>query len=181
MQQLNAEMKNFTKKAVTVVEPKRTYSEAVMMKALAEVLGSLGWYDFEQFSNMVDLILNGPPRSVPFSYKTKNVQTGEMDFWLVRIFINISPDYEVEEVVYNKKEVLTSKQFSDFLRQYCREQLEDKVQFWTFTGTSSGNQHLDMTKLNRYDISLLQDTIGETNGENLVMIQFKKKLPFVKQ
>ena len=101
-----------------------------------------------------------------------------MDFWLIRAFVNVGPSnefYEVESVKYNKRDVLMSKQFCDFLRDYCRNQLKDEVQFWVFTGTYKNKQHLDMKKLGPNDIRALE-SIGETNPDNLVLVQFKKKI-----
>jgi len=161
---------------------KEKYPETVLMKAMAEVLTSVGggWYDYSQFSNTIRRILTGPSHTVPFAVKTRNQRTGAMDFWLIRAFINVkmSPTYTVEFKDYNKREILMSKQFCEYLRQYCREQLKDEVQFWAFTGTYKGKQQLDMSRLHPSDINALE-SIGETNPDNLVMFQFKKKTPEV--
>jgi len=177
LNKLASEMRAITK--VRIV--RETYPEDVLLKAMAEVLTTVGWYDYEQFSKTIHRILTGPPRSVPFSVKTRNARTGKMDFWLIRAFINVTDDnqeYVIDEKNYNKKDVLMSKQFCEFLRQYCREQLKDEVQFWAFTGTYKGKQQLDMSKLTQSDINALE-SIGETNPDNLVMFQFKKKSPEV--
>jgi hypothetical protein len=174
LNKLSKEMEALSK--VRIVKEK--YPEEVLIKAMAEVLASVGWYDYQQFSNTINRILNGPPRSVPFSVKTRNQRTGKMDFWLIRAFINIAvegnTDYVVNDIKYNKKDVLMSKQFCEFLRDYCRTQLKDEVQFWAFTGTYKGKQHLDMSKLTSSDVEALQ-SIGETNPNNLCLFQFKKK------
>jgi hypothetical protein len=178
LKQLATEMQALTK--VRIVREK--YSEAVLLKAMAEVLTSVGWYDYTQFTNTIRRILTGPRNSVPFSVKTRNQRTGKMDFWLIRAFINVdtpeNKNYSVDGKDYNKRDVLMSKQFCDFLRDYCRTQLKDEVQFWAFTGTYKGKQQLDMSKLAPSDISALE-SIGETNPDHLVMFQFKKKTPEV--
>lgn len=161
--------------------PTEPLPEGVVLKAMAEVLADLGWVDYRAFSSTISKILRGPPKSVPFAMKTRNQRTGKMDFWLIRVFINVgetNKEYVVDDKRYNKRDVLMSRQFCDFLRDYCRTQLKDEAQFWTFTGTYRNKQHLDMGKLNEDDLAALRQ-IGETDPNNLVMIQFKKKTPEV--
>jgi hypothetical protein len=158
------------------------YSEAVLLKAMAEVLAQLGWHDYDSFRETVDRILTGPPKSVPFAVKTRNVRTGKWDFWLIRVFINVSNNnvYTVNDTKYSKKDVLMSRQFCSYLRGFCEKRLNNEAQFWTFTGSFKGKQHLDMAKLNRDDMSALK-AIGEIekvdymDPSNLVMFQFKMK------
>jgi len=174
LKKLSIEMEALSKLRVV----KERYPETVLLKAMAEVLTSVGWYSYEQFAKTVNTILSGNQRSVPFSMRTKDKITKVQDFWLVRAFINISTKdnrvYEIDGVNYNKKDVLMSKEFSKYLNQYCLEQFKGEVQFWTFTGSYTGKQHLDMGKLTRSDIRALE-SIGETNADNLVMFQFKKR------
>jgi len=68
-----------------------------------------------------------------------------------------------------------SHQFCNELRDYCRTILRDEVQFWTFTGSYRNKQHLDIEKLSADDMNSLRDIVKETNPNNLVMIQLKKK------
>src|SRR6185503_12574072 len=49
LKQLASEMQALSK--VRIVREK--YSEAVLLKAMAEVLTSVGWYDYTQFSNTI--------------------------------------------------------------------------------------------------------------------------------
>jgi hypothetical protein len=157
---------------------KNVYPENVIIKAVADVLGKVGWNDYDKFSTTVNKIVNGPPYTVPFSTKTKNKRTGKFDFWIMRTYITIGPDvtYDVDNQKYPKKDVLMSRQFSDSLKDYCRNQLNDEVQFWVFTGASNGKQRLDMSRLHTGEIARLR-SMGETNPNNLVMVQFKKKSP----
>lgn len=158
---------------------KAKYTDTILTMAMAEVLADLGWKSHQDFRNTVQNILQGPrngPDRVPFSLKTRNKLTGRMDFWLVRTFVNVGYGqvYQDEEGnVIPKKDVLMSRQFSDFLRSYCRDQLKDEVQFWVFTGSFKGRQHLDLNKLVHADRQLLPDQ----NPNNLVMVQFKMKTP----
>lgn len=161
--------------------PTEPLPESVILKAMAEVLADLGWTDYKAFSTTINKILRGPPKSVPFAMKTRNQRTGRMDFWLIRVFINVgeaNKEYVVDGKSYNKRDVLMSRQFCECLRDYCRTQLRDEAQFWTFTGTYRNKQHLDMDKLNEDDLAALRQ-IGETNPNNLCMLQFKKHLPDV--
>jgi len=164
---------------VVVEEYDLKFPEAVLLKAIAEVLATVGWYDYEQFNKTVRRILTGPPRSVPFGVRTKDQRTGKFDFWLIRGFVNVAnePHYEVEDVKYDKLSVLMSWQFRDYLNDYCRHQLNDEVQFWTFTGTYKDTQQLDMSRFYPNDLDLLLATVGDTEADNLVMFQFKKKKP----
>jgi len=161
--------------------PVEQLPEEVILKAMAEVLAELGWSDYGSFNKTIKRILTGPPRSVPFAVKTRNQRTGKMDFWLIRVFVNIgdvNKEYEVDGKTYNKRDVLMSHQFCDYLRDFCRTELHDEAQFWTFTGSYRNKQHLDMSKLSQDDMAALRQ-IGETDSNNLVMFQFKKKVPEV--
>jgi hypothetical protein len=174
---LRAEMQVLSKVRIPVEQ----IPEVVILKAMAEVLAELDWTDYGSFNKMIRCILTGPPKSVPFAVKTRNTRTGKMDFWLILVFIPISgpnSDYEFDSKKYNKRDVLMSHQFCDYLRDFCRTQLKDEAQFWTFTGSYRNKQHLDMTKLNKDDMAALRQ-MGETNPSNLVMFQFKKKVPEV--
>lgn len=156
------------------------YPEPVLMEAMVEVFNTVDWYDYNTFASTIRRILTGPPRSVPFAVKTRNKRTGKMDFWLIRAFINVkaSPVYSVDGTDHSKRDVLMSKQFCEYLRDYCRTQLKDEVQFWAFTGTYKGKQQLDMSLLHQSDIEALESpNFGETDPDNLVMFQFKKKIP----
>lgn len=157
--------------------PTEQLPEDVILKAMAEVLAELGWSDYASFNKTIRQVLTGPPRSVPFAIKTRNQRTGKMDFWLIRVFVNIgdaNKEYEVDDKKYNKRDVLMSHQFCDYLREFCRTQLHDEAQFWTFTGSYRNKQHLDMAKLNQDDMAALRQ-IGEIDPNNLVMFQFKHK------
>ena len=173
---LSEEMESLGKVRFKKVE----YTEAILTKALAEVLGDLGWKGLETFRETVSDILRGPrsgPNRIPFSLKTRNIRTSKMDFWLIRSFVKVDESYysDDEGNTIPKKTVLMSRQFNNFLRGYCRNVLNDEVQFWSFTGSYKGKQHLDLTKLVPSDIELLPDQ----NPNNLVMVQFKMKTPEV--
>jgi hypothetical protein len=174
---LRAEMQVLSKVRIPVEQ----LPEGVILKAMAEVLAELDWTDYASFNKMIKRILTGPPKSVPFAVKTRNQRTGKMDFWLIRVFVPIAganSEYEFGGKKYNKRDVLMSHQFCDYLRDFCRTQLKDEAQFWTFTGSYRNKQHLDMAKLNQDDMAALRQ-MGETNPNNLVMFQFKKKVPEV--
>jgi hypothetical protein len=151
-----------------------SYSQEVIDTAIGEVLRSVGFDEYESFRYTIDSILTGT--RIPFSLRTKDKLTGNMDFWLVRTFINVQKNSVIvhEEKEYNKKEVLVSKQFCDTLRKFCKEQLNDEVQFWFFTTGMEGAQNLDMSKFSNSDKTLLSAR-GDNNPDDLILYQFKKK------
>jgi hypothetical protein len=160
--------------------PTQRIPEEVLIEGMAEVLGELGWNDYEKFSNTIKTIINGRPQDLPpFSLKTRDQRTSKMDFWIIRIFINIKSSYvDSTGKSYGKKDVLMSREFCEYLRQYCRDVLRDEVQFWSFTGTYRGKQHLDMSRITQHDLNILKKT-GRTNPDELVMFQMKRKCPEV--
>lgn len=161
------------------------FSETVLNMALHEVLSNAGgWTNYDGFNRHVNSIVHG--HQVPFSMLTIDKVTGVRDFWLVRSVVNVVkyPEYivggengEVEKR-YNKKTVLMSKQFLDYLRKYCKEVLKDQVQFWIFSHDLGGQQHLDMNKFSASDKVLLANR-GDNNPNDILMFQFKKKVPEV--
>jgi hypothetical protein len=177
LSKLRAEMQVLSKVRIPVED----LPEEVVLKAMAEVLSELGWSDYGSFNRTIKRILTGPPKAVPFGVKTRNQRTGLMDFWLIRVFVIVgesNKEYEVDGKCYSKRDVLMSHQFCDYLRDFCRTELHDEAQFWTFTGSYKNKQHLDMSKLSLDDMNALRQ-IGETNPNNLCMFQFKKKVPEV--
>ncbi len=150
------------------------YDEKVITFAVNDILNKLKWNNYEEFKNEVDVILSG--KRIPFAIKTKDKNTGKFDFWLLRIFVNTlrEPVYEVDQIQYNKKSVLLSKQFNDALRKYCKETLKNEVHFWCFSGDSNSERQLDFSKFSSYDKELLIKN-GDNNIENLLMFQFKRK------
>jgi len=177
LSKLRAEMQLLAKVRIPVEE----VPEEVILKAMAEVLSELGWSDYTSFSRMIKRILTSPSKSIPFAMKTRNQRTGMMDFWLIRVFIPVggaNKNYEVDGKFYSKRDVLMSRQFCDYLRDFCRTELRDEAQFWTFTGSYKNKQHLDMAKLSQDDMAALRQ-MGETDPNNLVMVQMKKKSPEV--
>jgi hypothetical protein len=151
--------------------------EDVLLAALVEVIGQLGWKDYANFSQTIRSVLTGRSQ-IPFAQKTRNQRTGKMDFWLIRVFINVgdgNKDYEFSGKKYNKVDVLMSRQFCNYLRSYCSDKLKDEAQFWAFTGSYNGKQHLDMSKLKQDDMNALVTEFGEIDSNNLVLIQFKHK------
>lgn len=178
LSKLRTEMQILSKVRIPVVQ----LPEEVILKAMAEVLSEIGWSDYSSFNKMIRRILTGPPKSVPFAVKTRNQRTGKMDFWLIRVFVPVG-DSNKEYIAddgkkFNKRDTLMSHQFCDNLRDFCRTELHDEVQFWTFTGSYKNKQHLDMSKLHPDDLSALKQ-MGETDPNNLVFFQFKKKVPEV--
>lgn len=181
LDKLNEEMNKLAK----VRLPVKQLPELVLIKAMAEVLSELEWSDYTSFRNSINRILTSrPPNTVPFSIKTVDQRTNKKDFWVIRVFIDIGDKfYEVEESdgtisKFSKLTVLMSHQFCSYFRDYCRTQLNDEAQFWTFTGSYRNKQHLDMSKINERDMAILKQR-GETNPNNLVMFQIKKKTPEV--
>lgn len=160
-----------------IESPTNEYPKEVIAVAMEEVLNTLKWDDYSTFQNIVNTILTGPRNKIPFSMKTRDKRTGKLDFWLLRIFLKVG-EYSVDDKVYDKRDVLMSRQFCDYLREFCRTELKDQVQFWTFTGTYRNKQHLDMSKLTQDDQNQLK-LMGEVDPNNLVMFQFKKKVPEV--
>ncbi len=172
---LQNEMKQLSKLRINTEK----YPEDIIIKAVADVLSQVEWSDYNSFSDTIERILTGPKNCVAFGSRTKNQSTGEMDFWILRVFIAINDRfYEFNDKVYSKKDVLMSQQFSSYLRNFCETKLKDETQFWTFTGTHKGKQQLQMSKLTAADTLNLR-SVGESNPDNLVMIQFKKKTPEV--
>jgi len=150
------------------------YPDVVLSQAMDEVLSQIGFLNYSQFSRTVELIVQGV--KFPFAMRTKNMRTDKMDFWINRTFINIkkTPTYTFDGKDYDKLKLLMSEQFYDYLSDYCRMELKDEAQFWAFTGTYTNKQQLDMTRLSSSEIENLK-LMGETNPDNLVMFQFKKK------
>lgn len=171
LSQLEKEMEQLSKLRMT----KNTIGDDVIDMAMNDVIGALGWGTYAQFKNTVTRILTSHRADrIPFSVRTKDQQTGQMDFWLIRSFVHGVSGGEYAPGI-NKKSVLMSRQFSDKLRNHCRTQFNDEVQFWIFTGSYKGKQHLDISKLNQCDI----DILGNVDSNDIVMVQFKKKTPEV--
>jgi hypothetical protein len=175
LSKLQKEMQSLSKIRITTEK----FPEDVLLKAMADVLSEVGWYNYAEFNRSVNLILTGKSGSVPFSTKTRDLRTGKMDFWLVRVFLYVDEkSYEFEGKMYSKLEVLMSQQFCMYLRGFCKTQLKDEAQFWSFTGSYVGKQHLDVTRFSQSYMTILTKQFGEVvNPDNLVMIQWKKKTP----
>lgn len=152
----------------------KNYPQSVLDMAMSEIFDGIGWNSYHAYKNNVENIVNGV--RYPFCLRTKDKLSGKLDFWLVRTFINFAkfPTYTIEDKVYKKKEVLVSKQFNNYLRKYCKEQLKDEVQFWFFTGTLNGEQNLDMSRFSNAD-KILLNSRGDNNPDDLILYQFKKK------
>lgn len=118
---------------------------------------------------------------MPFTLKIKDKFTNKWNFWIVKSFVNVnSKFYKIDtegesSISFPKKNVLMSKQFTDYIRDYCKNTLLDQVQVWIFTGSYVGRQHLDLSKVNKDDLDLL-DT---KDPNDLVMVNFKRKVPEV--
>lgn len=152
------------------------FPETVIVAAMTEVLSEVGWSDYNSFRNVVNRILTKPRHSVPFAKKVRDKLTGRMDYWLIRAFIDVKGNYEAADgSKFSKKEVLMSRQLCEYLREFCHTELKNEVQFWTFTGSGEDKQKLDISRLNPYELETLTTLIGETDADNLVMFQFKKK------
>lgn len=149
------------------------YPDQVMGMALNEVLPR-NWETYEGFSNYINkLVYSKKDDRMPFTQKVKDKFTGKWNFWIVKSFVNVNDKFYVHNgVQYPKKAVLMSKQFNDYLRDFCKLMLNDKVQALTFTGSFTGRQNLDMTKVNKNDLVLL-DTV---DPNDLVMVNFKRKV-----
>lgn len=154
--------------------------DEVINKALQPVVGDK-WYDYESFKNNVFGILHGAVPVEPFSLRARDKETGQLDFWMLRKFVNVErePKFEHEGKLYNKREVYLSKQFGHTLKRYCKETLKDEVQFWTYTTSQHGSdQKLDLNKLSQND-KILLSVRGDSNPDHLILFQFKKKNPEV--
>lgn len=149
------------------------YPDQVMGMALNEVLPR-NWETYEGFSNYINkLVYSKKDDRMPFTQKVKDKFTGKWNFWIVKSFVNVNDKFYVHNgVQYPKKAVLMSKQFNDYLRDFCKLMLNDNVQALTFTGSFTGRQNLDMTKVNKNDLVLL-DTV---DPNDLVMVNFKRKV-----
>lgn len=150
----------------------------ILDQAMNEIIIHTDWIDYENFKESVKNILEGPV-PVPFSSKVRDKETGNMDFWILRTFINVkrNPVFINEFKEYNKREVYMSKEFSSKLRKYCKDVLKDEVQFWIYTNSPYGTgQKMDISKLSQNDKTIL--TIrGDSKTDELILFQFKKKNP----
>ena len=174
--ELNSQMEMLSKVKFT------PYSTDVLNAAKNEILGCLGWTTKENFEGVILKILKG--EKIPLSLRTKDKTTSNLDFWLQRCVFDTSKDqfYNVNDVQYSKSDVLLSKQFSDFLKKYIKEEFGDRVQFWCFSGSIiSGEQILDVSKFSKEDIKYIQRICEKEdfNPKSLIMFQFKKKIPEV--
>ncbi len=155
------------------------YPHEVLHRAMSEILENLGWETEEKFNETISNILKGV--RIPLSVRTKDKNTGKLDFWLQRCVLNVElePLYTINDVSYRKKDVLLSKQFNDYLKKYLKETYNDTVQFWCFSGSiTSGEQTLDLSKFSNNDMKYLQER-GDSNPSDLIMFQMKKRIPEV--
>lgn len=157
------------------------YPESVLIQALDDVIPN-EWRTFEGFGQYTNrLIYSKKSERMPFTLKIKDKFTNKWNFWIVKSFVNVNNKFyqvvteDESSLSFSKKNVLMSKQFSDFVRTYCKDTLRDQVQVWIFTGSYVGRQHLDISKVNSDDLELL-DT---TEPNDLVMVNFKRKVPEV--
>jgi hypothetical protein len=149
--------------------------------AINQIVNNNKWYDYESFKLGIDSIINGSFSPIPFSLRAKNKETGKLDFWMLRTFVNVEkdPKFIFNNKEYNKREVFLSKQFVQTLKKYCKETLKDEVQFWTYTNSQYGTeQKLDLDKLSQND-KILLNIMGDSNPDHLILFQFKKKSPEV--
>lgn len=155
--------------------------DEVINLALQQIINDTKWCDYESFKLITDHIINGSFPHVPFSLRAKNKENGQLDFWMLRTFVNVEKDPTFGHIYgeYNKKEVFLSKQFAQALKKYCKETLKDEVQFWTYTTSQFGTeQKLDLDKLSQND-KILLSIRGDSNPDHLILFQFKKKSPEV--
>jgi hypothetical protein len=155
------------------------YNQEVLQQFTNEILNKLGWETEEKFNEVISNILNGD--RIPLALRTKDKNTGKLDFWLQRCVINVvkEPNVIINDVSYSKKDVLSSKQFNDHLKKYLKETYKDTVQFWCFSGSiTSGEQTLDLSKFSNADMKYLHEN-GDDNVSDLILYQFKKKSPEV--
>jgi len=95
---LQAEMKILAKARIPVEQ----IPFEVITQAMSEVLSSIecppnhdnndwaGWTSYDMFKKTIDCILSTRGKQkIPFAVKTKNQRNGQMDFWLIRVFVNI--------------------------------------------------------------------------------------------
>lgn len=157
-----------------------TIPDEVIDNALAEIIHTTSWYNYENFKHNVNNIINGKIH-VPFSLKAKDKESKKLDFWMLRTFVNVNkvPTISYNGKEYSKKEVYLSKQFNNTLRKYCKDTLKDEVQFYTYISSPHGTgQKLDLDKLSQNDKMILS-VKGDSNPDDLILFQFKKKTPEV--
>lgn len=154
------------------------YPESVLIQALNDVLPE-EWNTFPGFVQYTNkLIYSKKADRIPFTLKIKDKFTNKWNFWIVKSFVNVNNKFynmntsDESSVSFPKKSVLMSKQFIDFLRDYCKNNLKDQVQVWIFTGSYLGRQHLDLSKVNKDDLELLDSK----DPNDLVMVNFKRKV-----
>jgi hypothetical protein len=150
-----------------------------MQQFTSEILNKLGWETEEKFKEVISNILNGV--KIPLALRTKDKNTGKLDFWLQRCVINVvkNPNVIINNILYSRKDVLLSKQFNDHLKKYLKETYKDMVQFWCFSGSiTSGEQTLDLSKFSNADMKYLHEN-GDDNVSDLIMFQMKKRIPEV--
>lgn len=155
--------------------------DEVIDLALLQIIADTKWYDYGSFKYITNYVINGSFPHVPFSLRARNKENGQLDFWMLRTFVNVEkdPKFKCGEKEYNKKEVFLSKQFAHALKKYCKETLKDEVQFWTYTTSQFGTeQKLDLDKLSKND-KILLNIRGDSNPDDLILFQFKKKNPEV--
>jgi hypothetical protein len=155
------------------------YNQDVMQQFTSEILNKLGWETEEKFKEVISNILNGV--KIPLALRTKDKNTGKLDFWLQRCVINVvkNPNVIINNILYSRKDVLLSKQFNDHLKKYLKETYKDMVQFWCFSGSiTSGEQTLDLSKFSNADMKYLHEN-GDDNVSDLIMFQMKKRIPEV--
>jgi len=177
---LQAEMQ----KIATVRIPVISLPEAVLLMAMAEVLAHVGWPNYAEFDKTRTLILTSN-KKIPFAMRPQNVRTGAYDFWIKRSFIRVRDSngdmyFEFENKKYDKREIFMSREFCNYLRDFCNDMpngLRKEVQFWIFNAESKGTQKLDPAKVSPSDLALLKRQYADLDFNDFVMLQFKHREP----
>lgn len=160
-------------KALCNVRFKRNVmSENVLKQGLKLILGDL-WTDYRSFKRLTTAIATGRERRL-FCSRLTNKETYRYDYWIVRNFVLLKLDDidltitdESTGAEFTKKQVLTSRDFNQFMKVYCKNDLQDEAHYSSFSGNL-----LDLSKFEK-DLSKLPDP----NPHNLILVQFKMKNP----
>ena len=108
-------------------ESNQIFPDRVLIMALADVLYHTGCY-YEELKTKINTILTSPTK-IPFCSRGYDLQ---LKYWIIRRYINIS---EMEEYsIFKKSDVLTSRQFYDFLIRFNKEEFHNETKIDIFTG-----------------------------------------------
>jgi len=144
------------------------YPEHILIKGIVDIFSKLGWYNHRSFKKSTYDLIDNNNVHIPFKEVSQNKITGRFDFWIIRTYIEVGNDKFYEN--YLKKDVLVSKQFTQFILNYCSECFHNEVGIWTFYGNRHGDYHKSLI-IPYKD----QHALKSNDPNKFVMFQFKKK------